>query len=172
METKILKKFKYEGLGFPVELHNVTMVWIDGEWLPKLDVRKIAKELIIELPFQKERLTGNQIKFIRTYFKMSLREFAKNVVNESHTAVAKWEKFLNKPTNMDVNIEVMLRLYVYEQVGIKTKKQKNEFFDRYLKLREMNFVSKTSVPVLAFKLKYEKSKKIISIASSTVRHRG
>ncbi|MDD4972707.1 MAG: hypothetical protein PHY93_00070 [Bacteriovorax sp.] len=35
---------------------------------PKIDVRKVVEAVIKELPFQKERLTGDQIKFILTYF--------------------------------------------------------------------------------------------------------
>jgi len=119
------------------------MVMHSGEWHPKIDARKIAESVIRELPFQVERLTGNQIKFIRTYFEMSLRNFGTKVVNETHSAVAKWEKFGNKSTNMDINIEVMLRLYIYEKVAIKNKKQKAQFFDHYLRLREMNFTTKT-----------------------------
>ena len=150
MKTKILKKYKYDGLGFPVELHNVTMIQLDGEWHPKIDVRAVAKDVITELPFQKERLTGSQVKFIRSYFEMSLRDFASNVVNESHAAVAKWEKVDNKTTSMDLNIEIMLRLYVHEKVTIKTKKQKSEFFNQYLALRDMNFSLK--IPMLKLAL--------------------
>lgn len=148
MKKKTIKSYIYEGLGFPVKLQDVTMLLVDDEWIPKIDVRKTAESVIKELPFQKERLTGNQIKFVRTYFEMSLREFAINVVNESHTAVAKWEKFADKSTNMDVNIEIMLRLYVYEQVVIKTKKHRQSFFGKYVALRDMDFSVKMPSPIL------------------------
>jgi DNA-binding transcriptional regulator YiaG len=139
MKTKIVKKFKYEGFNFPVELLNVTMVMFDGEWHPKIDVRKIAESVMKGLPFQKERLTGDQIKFIRTYFEMSLREFASRVVNESHAAVAKWEKCAGKSTSMDINIEILLRLYVLERVVVNTPKEKNKFFENYIELRQTNY---------------------------------
>ena len=148
MKTKIVKKFKYEGLNFPVELHNVTMVMVDGEWHPKIDVRKVAEAVIKELPFQKERLTGDQIKFIRTYFEMSLREFALKVVNESHAAVAKWEKCAHKSTSMDINIEILLRLYVLERVLAKSQKQRNQFFESYLELRQTSFTVSKPWPVV------------------------
>ena len=137
MKTKKLKNYTYEGLGFPIELNQVECVYVDGDWHPQVDVRKVADKAIKALAAQKQRLTGNQIKFIRTYFSMSLRDFAKKVVHESHTAVSKWEAFANKPTNMDINIEIMLRLYVIEQVEAKTIKQKNSFFDKYLSLRKL-----------------------------------
>jgi len=148
MKTKIVKKFKYEGLNFPVELHNVTMVMVDGKWHPKIDVRKVAEAVIKDLPFQKERLTGDQIKFIRTYFEMSLREFALKVVNESHAAVAKWEKCADKSTSMDINIEILLRLYVLERVLAKSQKQRNQFFESYLELRQTSFTVSKPWPVV------------------------
>lgn len=136
MNKKIAKKYIYTGLGFPIELHNIEMVKIEEEFHPKINVRKIADSAIKSLVTQESRLTGNQIRFIRSYFSMSLREFAK-VVNESHAAVKKWEDFADGITTMDVNIEIMLRLYVYDQVVIKKERNKIEFYNRYVKLTKM-----------------------------------
>jgi len=137
MKTKTVKKFIYKGLGFPIELSDVKMVMIDAEWHPKIDVKKIADKAIKALALQKERLTGAQVKFIRSYFSMSLREFSKKVVHESHTAVNKWEKYGDKATCMDENIEVMLRLYILNKVDMKTVKQKNEFYKKYQKVKHV-----------------------------------
>lgn len=139
MNKKIVKKYIYNGLGFPIELHNVEMVMFNGEFQPKIDVRKIADLAIKSLVSQETRLTGNQIKFIRTYFSMSLREFSE-IVNESHMAVKKWEDFKNKPTNMDKNIEILLRLHIYDHIAIKSKNNKKEivkFYNQYLVLTEI-----------------------------------
>ena len=89
------------------------------------------------------------MKFIRDYFEMSLRIFANEVVHESHTAVAKWEKYLDRPTNMDINIEKMLRLYIYEKIAVINKKHQNDFYNNYLKIRtlELNEVA----PKFAFR---------------------
>ena len=122
MANKIQKKYLYEGLGFPIELHDVEMIEFEGELHPKIDVRKVADAVIKALVFWERRLTGNQIKFIRTYFAMSLRTFAKEVVNESHAAVKKWEDCGDKVTNMDLNIEKALRLYMLDKVVIPEKK--------------------------------------------------
>lgn len=148
MKKKTLKKFIYKGLGFPIELHNVDFLKFDGEWHPKIDVRKIADSVIKELSFQKERLTGNQIRFIRTYFEMSLRDFGKLVVHESHMAVSKWEQFKNKPTNMDINIEVMLKLYIYEKTCIKNISQTKRFFENYIIIRKIDFTRNSPCIVL------------------------
>lgn len=137
MKTKKIEKFIYSGLGFPIQLAQVEMIWIDGEWHPKIDIRKISKEAMKALVSQEGRLTGNQIKFIRSYFSMTLREFAKRVVHESHTAVNKWEKFGDKVTNMDGNIEVVLRLYIYEQICMNAMKHKDKFYRKYQEVKQL-----------------------------------
>lgn len=139
MKKKIVKNYIYEGLGFPIALHDVELVEFDGEFHPKLDVRNISDIAIISLVDQKYRLTGNQIKFIRKYFSKSLREFSA-IVNESHMAVKKWENFNDQPTNMDINIEILLRLFIYDKVSIKfsnDKKQLASFYHQYQNLREI-----------------------------------
>ena len=131
--------YTYHGLGFPVELDDVELVSINGEMHPKIDIRKISDMVIKSLVLQETRLTGNQIKFIRAYFSMSLREFAQ-LVHESHMAVKKWEDFKNDRTNMDLNIEIMLRLHIYDHVALKVKKDKKEkhkFHDQFLVLTKM-----------------------------------
>lgn len=136
MNNKIVKKYVYTGFDFPIDLHDVEMVKIAGEFHPKIDVKKLANVAIKAMVTQDNRLTGNQIKFIRSYFSMSLREFAK-VVNESHAAVKKWENFLDDQANMDPNIEIMLRLYVYDQIVVKNEKKKIEFYNRYVELTKL-----------------------------------
>jgi DNA-binding transcriptional regulator YiaG len=139
MSNKIVKNYIYDGLGFPIELHNVEVVEFKGELQPKIDVRKVADSAMKSLVLQKSRLTGNQIKFIRKYFSMSLRDFSK-IVNESHMAIKKWEDFNDEATNMDRNIEIMLRLHIYDHVVIKAKNDKNmkmEFYNQFVALTEL-----------------------------------
>jgi len=136
MSKKILKTVTYEGLGFPVELHDVEMIMINGEYAPKIDVRAIADAAMKSLVLQQTKLTGNQVKFIRTYFSASLREFGK-IVNESHMAVKKWEDFKNKPTNMDPNIETRIRLYIYDKICVKSNSDKIKFYDQYQAINEI-----------------------------------
>ena len=63
---------------------------------------------------------------------MSLREFGERVVHESHMAVCKWEKRGDLPTHMNLNTEHELRLYIVENLHVKTKEPKSKFFDIYL----------------------------------------
>ena len=68
MKNRIVKNFCYDGLGFPIDLAQVELIEMDGEWHPKIDVKTIANEAIEALAYQDGRLTGDQIKFIRHYF--------------------------------------------------------------------------------------------------------
>ena len=139
MKKIIRKNYIYEGLGFPIELHDIELVMFNGEYHPKIDIRQIADSAIKSLVLQKTRLTGNQIKFIRTYFSKSLRAFS-GIVNESHMAVKKWEDFKDKSTNMDPNIEILLRLYIYDHTIIKSKNDnanRIRFYNYYLALTEI-----------------------------------
>ena len=144
MVKKISKKYIYKGLGFSVELHDVEMIKIHNEWHPNIDVRSVAEKTMQELAFQTERFTGNQVKFIRSFLSMTMRDFAKNVVRESHTAVNNWEKCGNKVSTMDINIERILRLYIFQKVCKKTSKQKNEFYDRLLEPSSISSEKQTS----------------------------
>ncbi|CEK11851.1 MULTISPECIES: hypothetical protein [Legionella] len=135
MKTKIEPLFLYKGLGFLIELENVEMIKFNEEWLPKIDVQYIADELIKKLAIQEERLTGNQVKFIRSYFSMPLREFGKTVVHESHTAVSKWEKCGDEITSMNENTEQVLRIYIIEQTQTKTQAERKNFYLNFKKSR-------------------------------------
>lgn len=147
MKTKIVASYVYDGLGFPVELEEVTMVYLENEWHPKIDVQKIADDVITKLAVQEERLTGNQVKFIRSYYSMPLREFGEKVVHESHMAVSKWEKKGAFPTNMNSNTEHELRLYIVEKSLSKSQESKSKFFDLYMATKRFFSVdqNKTSI---------------------------
>lgn len=132
MNTKKVKHYYYDGFGFPVELDDVEMIFIDGDWHPKIDLQKLADEVISQIAIQESRLTGNQVKFIRSYYSMSLRDFAEKVVHESHMAVSKWEKKEALETNMNTNTEHELRLYIIENLHKKNRESKSKFYDVYM----------------------------------------
>lgn len=66
---------------------------------------------------------------------MTLREFGKTVVYESHTAVNKWEKCGNDITNMNENTEQVLRIYIIEQTQTKTQAEQENFYSNFKKAK-------------------------------------
>jgi DNA-binding transcriptional regulator YiaG len=148
MQTKMVKNYVYEGLGFPVELEEVEMLFIEEEWHPKVDIQKVADEVIKQLAVQEGRLTGNQVKFIRSYYSMPLREFGEKVVHESHMAVSKWEKKGDLPTNMNANTEHELRLYIVETTHSKSLESRSKFYDIYLATKRFFGSDNNNSPII------------------------
>jgi DNA-binding transcriptional regulator YiaG len=115
MQTKIQKKYVDHGCGFPVLLHNVTMVKVRNIWTPKINYNEFSKSVVLSLSANKSLLTGNQIKFIRLYFKMTLKEFGQRFC-VSHPAVIAWESKENRPTKMDWATEKDIRLEIVKRI--------------------------------------------------------
>jgi len=119
METKIQNEFVDSGFGFPVRLKNVPMIKIRGVWTPKINYNELAQALLHLLAFKSSRLTGAEIKFIRTHFEMTLQEFSKRFC-VTHVAVLKWEKAKKQQTVMGWSIEKDIRLFVLSKLHVKS----------------------------------------------------
>lgn len=65
METKI-ESFTYYGLGFPIELINVPMKKIMGEWIIDINLNELQEEAYKFLK-NKHELNEDEKKFIRKY---------------------------------------------------------------------------------------------------------
>ena len=138
LEQKIIKEYEYTGMIFPVTLKNVKMVKYDDQWCPVIDDIAIANKWIKKIGQAKDRLTGNQIKFIRSYFKMSLREFA-IVVNETHTAISKWESYGNEVAKMDLNIEKIIKMYICRKFHERRSSKTSENLYNILDFKQKSF---------------------------------
>ncbi len=139
--TKIVKKFIYQGLGFPVILRNVLFHKVRKEWLPKIDVEEIARIVFEKLPSKPSKLTGNEIKFIRTYLGKSKTSFAE-IFKLSHTAVAKWEKAEDLVAPILPAQEIVLRLYLEDNLNVSGR----EFYKTY-KNAETSVHSEDEIPM-------------------------
>lgn len=116
--TKIVTEYIDNGFGFPVLIHNVTMVEIRGEWLPKINYAQLKASVLRHLAIKQNFLTGNEIKFIRTAFEMTLDDFGKRFY-VSHQAVMKWEDTKDSPTKMNWSTEKDIRLFIYKKLTDK-----------------------------------------------------
>lgn len=111
MEKRIVAQHIDKGFGFPVILENVPMVKVRGEWTPHINYNNLAREVLRSLIDLDGRLTGNQVKFIRLHFEMTLQIFAARFA-VSHPAVMKWERAKDKPTGMNWGTEKDIRLFI------------------------------------------------------------
>lgn len=108
--TNSTKDFTYNGFGFPVRLLNVPFVEVRGEMVPNIDYKTVSSQLLINLALKIDRLSGNEIRFIRQYHEMTLEKFAETF-RVSHPSVLNWEKKGDGPTNMNWPTEKDIRLF-------------------------------------------------------------
>ena len=120
MKDKKLETFTYEGLGFPIELINVPMKKIFGEWILDINLSKLQTEVLNMLVHQPTALQAGELRFIRKYFEMTTTAFGE-VFGVSHVAVLKWESGQLPSPAMDMYI----RMYVMDRL-----KAKNEEFGK------------------------------------------
>jgi len=132
MEKKVQKIFVDEGFGFPVKFINVPMVKARGVWTPNVDYNKLSNLLLTALAHKTSKLTGNEIRFIRLHFEMTVEQFGKRF-GTTHPAVLKWEKTKNEPTAMTWAIEKDVRLFVLTKIN----KSATEVQKLYLELEEI-----------------------------------
>ena len=120
METKIQKEFIDTGFGFPIRLLNVPMIKVRGAWTPKINYNVLAMLVLRLLIHKDSRLTGNEIKFIRSHFEMTLQDFAHRFC-VTHVGVMKWEKTKNQSTAMNWTTEKDIRLFVLTRLTTKAQ---------------------------------------------------
>jgi len=111
MQRKILKQFIDYGCGFPVVLRHVPMMKFQGNWIPDINYNELEKAILMMLCYKPVKLTGNEIRFIRIYFGMTLQAFAMRF-GVQHPTVVKWENFKDLPTTMALGTEKDIRLFV------------------------------------------------------------
>lgn len=115
-----IKNLVFNGFGFPIELRNVPTIEVRGSIEPNINYKNLARKVIAELCSSANHspLTGRQVFFLRHELGMTTREFG-DFVNATHAAVVKWEKRGDLPTLMNMANEIVLRLKVLNQLGVK-----------------------------------------------------
>src|SRR3989338_8338504 len=129
MKRKIQRVFIDYGFGFPVKRLNTPMIKVREKWTPAINYNRLAELFLEELCWKDSKLTGNEIKFIRQYFEMTLQSFAKRFY-VTHAGVIKWEKAKIKTTGMAWTTEKDIRLFVLSNLDASPK----EISDLYEKL--------------------------------------
>ncbi|MFN8672351.1 MAG: hypothetical protein U0457_09795 [Candidatus Sericytochromatia bacterium] len=115
-KTKTEKIFIDNGFGFPIILLNVPMILIRDIWTPNIDYKKLTSTVLKNLVIKPTRLTGNEIKFIRLTFEMTLKEFSERFY-VTHPCVINWEKEKDNSTNMNWITEKDIRLFIFDKLS-------------------------------------------------------
>jgi DNA-binding transcriptional regulator YiaG len=114
-----IKNYEWNGFGFPIIFDQLPGIKMRGKLIPDIDMEIFSKPLIEFICANQDiPLSGNQVKFIRNYFGMSLREFAKTM-NIKHQSVMRWEEKKQSAARIDVNTEIVLRLMILKKLKSK-----------------------------------------------------
>lgn len=120
MDRRKEKKFTYYGLGFPVLLCNFPMKKYWGEEMADIDYNKL-KQSVIELLARKPLpLTGNEVRFIRQYFKMNYTQFGQRF-GQTRQAVTKWEAKEDEFAMITPSTELHIRMSILNLLGASNK---------------------------------------------------
>lgn len=119
-QHKIQKEFIYEGLGFPIILRNVPMIYIRNSWVLNINLNTLQKVVLLGLAFSEFVLTGNQIRFIRLWLKLTQTEFS-NSLCVTHSTVVKWEKYENESSKMTLTTQKDLRFLILDRLLCEDK---------------------------------------------------
>jgi DNA-binding transcriptional regulator YiaG len=122
--SKILDSYTFKGFGFDVILKNIAVKSVDGEEYPAVNLNELKNTTAKALLTSKQRLTGYQIKFLRTYLKMSYDE----VAAEIHVAASTLRSWENKGadfTGLDVGHEKAFRIMAISKILEKEKSKFN-----------------------------------------------
>jgi hypothetical protein len=114
MNEKKTETFTYKDLGFPIELIDVPMRKVLGEWVLDINLNILQLEVLRMLIHKPTQLQAGELRFIRKYFEMTTTAFG-NAFGVSHAAVIKWENGHLPALPMDVYI----RMYVMDRLKSK-----------------------------------------------------
>lgn len=105
-----MKKIRYNGLGFPIDLEGVKTRKFRGEILPDINHRELEDQVFKFLLWLPAHFSGAQLAFIRGYIGLSQKEFATRLGLKTHATISGWEGKENKATGMPGTTEVIIRL--------------------------------------------------------------
>lgn len=109
-----MKKMRYNGLGFPIDLKGVKTRKFRGEILPDINHRELEDQVFKTLLWLPAHFSGSQLAFIRGYMGLSQKELAIILGLKTHATISGWESKKNTATGMQGTAEVVIRLLMAE----------------------------------------------------------
>lgn len=103
------KEAIYTALGFPIIIENPVYIDFGGEKVLDVNPEEIEDAMFSALINKPARLTGAEVKFIRTYMEMTQETFGLNLL-VTPGAVSKWEARGQEITQMPSQTEMILRM--------------------------------------------------------------
>ena len=134
-----IKRYVFNGFGFPIVLKNVPAREIRGSIEPVINYKELAIKVISELCSDENDspLTGNQVRFLRNHLGMTTRQFG-TFTDSTNAAVTKWENCKDEPTKMSSATETVLRLKILGKIGVEPAKFQQIFIKMHINREHEN----------------------------------
>ena len=127
----------WDGLGFPVSLVGFSLVDVDHELVPDVNMKEIQEQAFLKLITWAGRLTGQHVRFARHYLHETQFEFAKNINVKNASSVSQWEAKGNSLTEMDVNTELILRMHLLHSISSNNFRKKGIIDSEWKRLQNL-----------------------------------
>lgn len=127
-----MKKIRYHGLGFSIDLEGVKTREFRGENLPDINHRELEDQVFETLLWLPAHFSGAHLSFVRGYMRLSQKKFATILGLKTHTTISGWESKDTKATGMPVATEVVIRLLMAEFI------KDNNFASHFREFLEVN----------------------------------
>ena len=112
---KTLKTYIFTGFGFNVLLKNVLIKSVDGQDYPLLNMNQLRTDIAKSLISNKQCFTGYQLKFLRTYLKMSYDQLGEKIYIPAST-LRSWENKGSEFTGFSIEQEKAFRILAINQI--------------------------------------------------------
>jgi DNA-binding transcriptional regulator YiaG len=99
----------YTALGFPIMIENPSYIEFEGEQILDVNPGEIQEQMFRALVKKPARLTGAEVRFLRSYMELTQGAFGESLLVDAST-VSKWEKTAQKFTGMPSQTEMLLRM--------------------------------------------------------------
>jgi DNA-binding transcriptional regulator YiaG len=108
----------YKGLGFPILIQCPEYKKVGKhERVLQVNHVRLMRAVYSWLVTKPGRLSGAELKFIRTYLDKTQKEFAEFALQAGHSIIAKWEAKGPKPTGMEPQTEHFIRVQMVLCLG-------------------------------------------------------
>jgi DNA-binding transcriptional regulator YiaG len=112
---KLVELYTFKGFGFDVLIKNVAIKSVHGEDFPDLNMNELKLSTAKALLLSKDRLTGHQFKFLRTFLKMSFDEVSEKIQIPPST-LRSWENKGAEYTGLDIDHEKAFRIMIINKI--------------------------------------------------------
>lgn len=141
MKNRKNETFVYKGLGFPIELIDVPMKKVFGEWIMDIDMNVFQLFIFNGLIRKPSSINGNELKFMRKFLELSPAELAK-YLEISPTTLLRWEKGITKiPLTQEIRLRRFLLKELAKDKSLSLKLHKLESQPPKIDVKDMRIVA-------------------------------